>query len=127
MQLFKKVPVASKDETESLLVQRITLPIAVGLAIVAALLIVATAYWLYWIDDNRKYDIARAGQQTGNRITEDESSAVDVTSPVSENEIKKKVEFLKEELTALDQIDAFEPEDLNDKIIQLVAPPQSAE
>lgn len=104
------------------LLQRITLPVALAIAIVAALGIVTLAYWLYWTNDNRKYDIARAGQQTTNRITEDESAAVDVTSPVTTDEITKKALFLKEELTALDKIDGFEPEDLNDVTIQLIAP-----
>jgi Tfp pilus assembly protein PilO len=104
------------------LTDRITLPIALVLAICAALAIVCLAYWMYWTDDNRKYDIARAGQQTTNRITEDETAAVDVTSPVTASEISKKLKFMKQELTALEKIDAFEPEDLNDRTIQLTSP-----
>lgn len=116
-------PLHPEGKRTSWLADHITLPIAVAIAVLAALFIVALAYWLYWEDDNRKYDIARAGQQTTNRITEDEVAAVDVTSPVSREEIEKKKTFLQEEVIALDKIDGFEPEDLNDTTIQFVAPP----
>lgn len=112
-----------EEKRNQWLVDHVTLPVALGIAIVAAMGIVSIAYWLYWTNGNRKYDIARAGQQTGSRIVEDdESSAVDMTRPVGVEDITKKLKFLNEELTSLDKIDGYEAEDLSDQAIQLAAP-----
>lgn len=110
------------EKNQQWLANHVTLPIALGVAITAALGIVTVAYWLYWTNGNRKYDIARAGQQTTNRIVEDESSAVDVTSPVSAEDISRKLKFLEEELISLDKIDGYEAEDLSDTAVRLVPP-----
>lgn len=112
----------TSDERQLSLADRVTLPMALIVAITAALCIVLVAYWLYWNNDNRKYDIARAGQQTTTRITDDESTAVDVTSAVSIEDIKKKLNFLEKEVAAMDTVDGFEVEDLQDETIQLTAP-----
>ena len=98
---------------------RISLPGALAIAIAAAMLIVLAAYLLYWNDSNRKYDLARPGQQTENKALSVEDNEADTTSPVDEAAAKQKLDFLNKELKALNGLGQFNPEDLNDENIQL--------
>jgi len=89
------------------------------LVIVVALLIVGLGYSLYWNDENRKYDIARAGDQENEALGVVDPAA-DTTGPVDKNAIKQKIKFLDKEIKALESLNEFNPTDLSNESIQLV-------
>lgn len=95
---------------------------ALSIVIIAATLIVVVAYSLYWNDSDRKYDIARGGKTSENQVLNLDESSVDRTSPVDSNDAKQKLEYLQQELEALRGLADFNPEDLSDQNLRLVAP-----
>lgn len=97
---------------------RFNLAGALALAIAAALVIVAIAYALYWNNPNRKYDLARPGERDNLSVRVEDEEA-DTTSPVNEAAVKQKIENLTKELNTLGGISNFDPNDLNDQLIQL--------
>lgn len=98
---------------------RISLTGALFIAITAAGLIVAAGYLMYWNNPNRKYDLARPGNQEDNKALSVEDDEADTTSPVDEKAAKQKLDYLKKEIKALEGLGQFNPDDLSDENIQL--------
>lgn len=96
----------------------------VFIVICAAAVIVIAGYLMYESDSNRKYDIARPGQQDENRVLTVEDDEADTTSVVTPSIAKQKIENLTKEITGLNAINAFSPDDLSDQNIQLAPPDQ---
>lgn len=101
-----------------------SLATALCLVLVAASILVSFAYWLYWNDSNRKYDLARPGHKDDNEILEIESGEADTTSPVSAATAEQKLKDFNKEVNALDSLGQFDPGDLSDQAIQLSPPEQ---
>ena len=97
----------------------LSLPGALACVIIMAGCIVAVGYLLYLQNPNRKYDLARPGQKDNLSLHVEDDEA-DTTGPVTAAATKQKIEYLNKELSALNSISRFEPEDLNDQNIQLV-------
>lgn len=85
--------------------------------ILVACLIVATGYYMYLQDPNKKYDLARPGAKDNQSLRVDDEA--DTTSPVSADSTQKKIEYLKKEVEALNGVNKFELEDISDQNIQL--------
>ena len=103
--------------------KRTTLPAALIIIIILAATIVAVAYLLYWNSEDRKYDLARGGEQTKNQaLNVEDSEAADRTSPVDVPATKKKIEYLQSEIRALGSLGNFESGDVSDQNLQLVEP-----
>ncbi len=98
---------------------RLSLPGALVCVIIMAGCIVAVGYFLYLQNPNKKYDLARPGQKDNLSLHVEDDEA-DTTGPVTAAATKQKIEYLNKELSALNSISRFEPEDLNDQNIQLV-------
>ena len=98
---------------------RLNLVGALAVAIGTACLIVSVAYWMYWTNSNRKYDIDRGGGQAKNQALSVEDDEADTTSPVDAPTAKRKIEYLVKEVTALGGLSKFDPNDLSDQSIQL--------
>ena len=103
---------------------KINLITALLIIILAALLIVALAYSLYWRSSDRKYDLARGGTQPENTALTIEDPESDRTSRVDSTATKQKLEYLEKEVKALSNIGNFNPEDLSDENLQLITPSQ---
>lgn len=99
---------------------RLSLPVALALIILVAIVIVAVAYGIYWNSGDRKYDIARPGNQTDSKILEVEEESRDRTSPVSEADARRKVADFAKEVRAVSGMDSFEPNSVSDQAIKLV-------
>lgn len=97
---------------------------ALAIAIVVALVIVAGAYYLYWVNPNRKYDIARAGSRDNNQILTIEDDEADTTSAVDPPAVKRKSEYLSKEINALSTMSDFNADDVSDQNLQLAQPEQ---
>ena len=97
----------------------ITLPVAVGIVLIMASIIVAAGYWLYLDSDNQKYDLARPGQKQVNKALDVEDTDADTTSPVDAPVTKRKLEYLDKEIGALKSMTDFNQADLSDQDIQL--------
>lgn len=91
---------------------------ALAIAIGAAAVIVGIAYTMYWNDSNRKYDIARGGDTANQALTVIDSEA-DTTSPVNIYAVRQKIEYINNELKALNSLNKFNVDDLSDQSIQL--------
>ena len=103
--------------------QRTTLPVALMIVILLASAIVAVAYSIYWNSADRKYDLARGGEETKNQaLSVEDADAADRTSPVDAPAVKQKMEFLQSEISALSSLGKFESSDLSDQNLQLVEP-----
>lgn len=98
---------------------QLTLLSALAIAICAACLIVGVAYWLYWRSPNRKYDIERGGSAHRNQALSIEDDEADTTSPVDAPAAKRKLDYLDQELKALDGLSKFEASALSDQTLQL--------
>lgn len=107
-----------EPEKQKNILQRVSLFGALAIAIGAACGIVAIAYMLYWNDPNRKYDLARPGEQD-NQSLKIEDDEADTTSPVTEKAVDNKIEYLEKEIKALNEVSTFHPEDLSDQRIQI--------
>lgn len=103
--------------------ERLSLLQALIVALIGALLIVVLAFLMYWNHPNRKYDLARPGAKEDNNALDVSDEQADTTSPVDETAAKQKLEYLNDELKALEGLGQFNPEDLSDENIQL-APTQ---
>ncbi|MFO0971101.1 MAG: hypothetical protein U0520_01985 [Candidatus Saccharimonadales bacterium] len=97
---------------------------ALAIAIAAAGVIVGVAYTLYWNSPNRKYDIERGGSAHRNQALSVEDDDADTTSPVDAPAAKRKIQYLEEELRALNGLSKFSADDLNNQAIQLAPPEQ---
>lgn len=95
-----------------------------AIVIFAAVCTVGVAYLLYEKNSNRKYDIARPGQNDENKVLNVEDDEADTTSPVTAEVAKDKIERYQRELEALNSLGSFNPEALNDQNIQLAPPDQ---
>ena len=113
-----------KNPLKRIRVSSINLAGALMIAISAALVIVAIAYYLYWINPNRKYDIARAGSRDNNQILTIEDDEADTTSAVDPPAVKRKSEYLSKEINALGTMSNFDANDVNDQNLQLTQPEQ---
>lgn len=113
-----------KNPLKRIKVPSINLAGALMIAISAALVIVAIAYYLYWINPNRKYDIARAGSRDNNQILTIEDDEADTTSAVDPPAVKRKSEYLSKEINALGTMSNFDANDVNDQNLQLTQPEQ---
>lgn len=100
-------------------IPQINLFSALMIAIVAALGIVAVAYLMYYENPNRKYDLARGGEEANQALGVEDDEA-DTTSKVTPDAVKLKIDYLDKELQALTSINGFNPGDLNDQNIQLL-------
>lgn len=98
---------------------RVGLYTALGLAISVALAIVAVAYFLYWRSPNRKYDIERGDSSHTNQALSVDDEDADTTNPVDAPAAKRKSDYLQKEIGALNGLNKFDPEDLNDQNLQL--------
>lgn len=103
---------------------KMNLPTMLGLVIFVACLIVAAGYLFYERDSNRKYDIARPGQNEDNQVLNVEDEGADTTSLVTPSAAKQKLRNFEKELEALNGLSSFEPDDLSDQSLQLVPPDQ---
>lgn len=103
--------------------RRTTLPAALAVVILLAGIIVAVAYALYWNSEDRKYDLARGGEEAKNQaLSVEDADAADRTSPVDAPATKQKIEYLQSEVRALGSLGEFESGDLSDQNLQLVEP-----
>jgi len=107
-----------KQEKPSLL-DHVTLELALSVIILLAMIIVACAYGLYWHSKDRKYDIARPGNQAENTALGVEDSESDTTSPVDAKAVERKIDYLKEELRALGGMNGFQPNSMSDESLHL--------
>lgn len=107
------------------IVGRISLEVALSIIITVACLIVAVGYLTYLQNPNRKYDLARPGEKdTQNlRVPDDYEDS----GPVDAESVEKKIDYLKEEIRALEGVNAFNPEDLSDTNIGFTAEPPTTE
>lgn len=108
-----------KHWLEKLIPQNLGLFGALSVAIGAACLIVGIAYYLYFINPNRKYDLARPGEKD-NQLVRVEDDEADTTSAATAAAAQQKIEYLNREVNALNGISKFDPDDLSDQNIQLV-------
>jgi len=111
------------NEPRQAIWQRITLPAALMIVIVLSGLIVSVAYAIYWNSEDRKYDLARGGDETKNQaLNVEDTDATDRTSPVDAPAAQKKLEYLQSEIRALGGLGKFESSDLSDQNLQLTEP-----
>lgn len=85
-----------------------------------SLLLVGISYLSYLNSDQSKYDLARPGSGRS-RVLSNEDEVVDTTSPVSAEDVTKKLESLDKDLKALGGYNTFGPEDLSDQNLGLSA------
>lgn len=97
---------------------------ALAIAIAAASMIVGVAYVLYWNSPNRKYDIERGGSAHRNQALSIADDEADTSSPVDAPATKRKIQYLEEELKALNGLSRFDANDLSDQALQLAPPDQ---
>ncbi len=91
------------------------------LLIFVAGILVVVAYYVYWQDTDRKYDIARPGNAASEQDLKVEDAVIsDATARVDAPATKQKIEFMTKEINALDAINKFDPSDLSDQNIHLV-------
>ncbi len=103
--------------------RRTTLPAALMIVILLAGAIVVVAYALYWNSEDRKYDLARGGEEIKNQaLSVEDPDAADRTSPVDAPATKQKIEYLQSEIRALGSLGKFESGDLSDQNLQLTEP-----
>lgn len=98
---------------------RLSLVSMLALVVLVSLALVTVSYVIYLNSDQRKYDLARPGANRS-RVLDDEE-AVDTTSPVTAEDVTKKVESLDKELQALGGYNNFGPDDLSDQNLGLTA------
>lgn len=106
------------DSPQKFTLRSMSLATALVIAICTALCIVAVAYYLYLSNPNRKYDLARPGQQDNASLRVEDDEA-DTTSPATGSATQQKIEYLTKEINALSGVSKFEPDDLSDQNIQL--------
>lgn len=99
--------------------EKLSLLQALLVALTGAVIIVTIAFMMYWTNSNRKYDLARPGEKEDNSALEVTDEEADTTSPVDAAAAKQKLDYLNNELKALEGLGQFSPEDLNDENIQL--------
>ncbi|MCA9308835.1 hypothetical protein KC973_00505 [Candidatus Saccharibacteria bacterium] len=90
------------------------------LVMLVSLLLVLFSYLLYLRSDQSKYDLARPGSNRS-RVLDTEDEAVDTTSPVTVEDVSKKLDALDKELRALNGYNTFGPDDLSDQNLGLTA------
>jgi hypothetical protein len=79
---------------------------------------------LYWNSPNRKYDIERGGSAHRNQALSIADDEADTSSPVDAPATKRKIQYLEEELKALNGLSRFDANDLSDQALQLAPPDQ---
>lgn len=103
---------------------KVTLPIALGILIFLAAVIVLAGFSIYWNDSNRKYDIARGNKESKNQALSVEDGTTDRTSPVDARAVTNKLDFLEKEVKALNNMSSFDPADISNENLQLITPDQ---
>lgn len=101
----------------------ITMLIAI---IIVALILVGLSYLLYYINPQRKFDLARPGEPNTNAVVDIEDIQSDSTSPVTVIDAKNKLESFSKGLKALSGYNSFNPADIHDQNIGLQPPDQPA-
>lgn len=99
--------------------EKITLVQATGILVCLAMLMVCVGYLVYWNSPDRKYDIARPGNNEQNKATSVEDSFENDTSPVDRAAIEKKRKFLQDEQKALKAMNNFRTPSLSDQSLHL--------
>lgn len=98
---------------------KISLTQALGILIFISILLVGVGYAQYWNSQDRKYDIARPGNQQENKALDVTDQDENLTTPVDSQAIDKKLRFLQNEKIILDSMNKLESDNLSDKNLGL--------
>ncbi len=100
--------------------QRLGLPQALGLIVVASILIVVVGFGVYWGSQDRKYDIARPDLTDRNQELDVTDLEEDISKPVDIEAVENKLDFLRREKQALQTINNLDVTNLSDQNLQLI-------
>lgn len=116
-----------KPDDKQTLFERFDLTIILVFTVLIALIIVAISYWMYYNNPQRKYDIARPGDNEINKVLTIEDDTEDTSKPVDLTDAKQKLETLGEELKALGGFNSYGPDGLSDQSLGLQPNDQPAQ
>ncbi len=114
-----QIPLPSPKRFSLRLQPNFNMPTGLAIVITAAGFIVALGYLFYWHNDYRKYDIRRPGDGELSSFYDIEDEDINSSAPIDAVSVRKKLDFLKQEINAINGLSGFNQNDLSDQNIQL--------